>query len=133
VELKFELHQRPVVGQPVDIDFELIPISANLERVSARFQAEEGLELVGGSNIPQVEKPVEGAPIRHTVTIVPKRDGIFSVSVVVTVDSANQSLTRTFSIPVIAGEGLAELAAKSEVAVGQAAATPAPGTGFKAQ
>ena len=41
------------------------------------------------------------------------------VSAVVSVESASESLSRSFSIPLIAGQGLAELAAKSEVAAGQ--------------
>ena len=133
VQLKFEMQQRPVVGQPVDIDFELVPTAPNLDSVSARFQAEDGLELVSGSNIPEVDKPADGTPIHHRATLVAKRDGIFSLTAVVTVDSPNQSLTRHFSIPVIAGEGLPELAAKSEVAEGRTGAAPAPGSGSKAQ
>ena len=59
-------------------------------------------------------------PVRHTLRILPKRDGIFVVSAVVSVDTASESLSRTFSIPLIAGQGLGEFAAKSEVAGGQA-------------
>jgi hypothetical protein len=121
VQLKFELAQRPEVGQPLDVVIAVIP-GPNLERVSAKFEAGEGLELVGGSNVPDVQKPGEGVAIRHTVTVVPKRDGIFSLTAVVSADSANQSATRVYSLPVIAGEGLTELAAKSEVGEGQAAA-----------
>jgi hypothetical protein len=51
-------------------------------------------------------------PIRHVVKIRAKRDGIFALSVVVSIDQANQDLVRTFSIPVIAGEGLPEQVAK---------------------
>jgi hypothetical protein len=133
VELKFDLQQRPAIGQAVDIAFELVPASPNVERVSAKFQADDGLELVGGSDIPPVEKPAEGTPIRHIASIVAKRDGIFTLHAVVSVESEKQTLTRTFTIPVIAGEGLTELAAKSEVAEGRATTAAAPGTRFKAQ
>jgi len=44
IELKFDLRARPVVGEPVDIDLALIP-TQDLERVSASFQAVEGIEL----------------------------------------------------------------------------------------
>ena len=124
VELKFELRERPQVGQPLDIDIALLPVSPNLERVHANFQASDGLDLISGGETAQIEKPQDGVPIHHTIRILPKRDGIFVVSAVVSVDSANESLSRSFSIPVIAGEGLAELAAKSEVSAGQAPERP---------
>jgi hypothetical protein len=125
VELKFELRQRPQVGQPLDVDIAVLPVSADIDSLYARFQAGEGLDLVAGSNLPGVDKPAQGVPIRHTVRIIPKRDGIFTLSATVGVNSAKDSVSRTFSIPVIAGEGLPELGAKSEVAEGQAAALKA--------
>ena len=120
VEVKFELRERPQVGQPVDIDIAVLPVSPNLERVHAIFQAGDGLDLVSGGETAPIEKPADGVPIRHILRILPKRDGIFVVSAVVSVDTASESLSRTFSIPLIAGQGLGEFAAKSEVAGGQA-------------
>jgi hypothetical protein len=139
VELKFELRSRPEVGQPVAIDIAILPRAPNLDRIKAGFQADDGLDIVAGAELPPVEvaapAPDKAAdatpPIRHTLQIVPKRDGIFIITAAVTADSANQPQPRSFSIPVIAGRGLPELAAKSEVAAG-----PAPnsgGTGAKAQ
>jgi hypothetical protein len=40
------------------------------------------------------------------VTIVPQHNGIFYVTAVVLTDSSDDTFARTFSIPVIAGEGL---------------------------
>jgi hypothetical protein len=125
VEVKFDLRQRPEVGQPLDVDIALVPVSAAIEHLYARFQTGDGLTLVEGGEVATVEKPAQGVPIRHTVRIIPKRDGIFTLSATVGVDSENDSVSRTFSIPVIAGEGLPELAAKSEVAEGQAASPKA--------
>ena len=130
VEVKFELHERPQVGQPVDIDIALRPVAPSLERVQAIFHAGDGLDVVSGGETASIERPQEGVPIHHTIRILPKQDGIFVVSCVVSVDSANESLSRTFSIPLIAGEGLAEHPAKSEVAAGR---TAEPRTGPKAR
>jgi hypothetical protein len=127
VELKFELREAPEVGHPLDVDLALLPDSPGLEHVYAKFQAGEGLELVDGGELATADKPPQGVPIRHTVRVLPKRDGIFTLNATVGVDSETESLTRTFSIPVIAGSGLPELAAKSEVAEGPAA----PATGSK--
>jgi hypothetical protein len=61
------------------------------------------------------------------VRLLPKQDGIFSIIAAVNVDLGNDSITRNFTIPLIVGDGLPELAAKSEVADAQ----PAAGTGPK--
>lgn len=119
VELKFDLRDRPEVGQPLDVDVALVPAQPNIDRVQVKFQAEDGLELVSGGDVEPIEKPADGVPIRRTVRVVPHRDGIFALSAVVSTDSANSSGSRTFSIPVIAGRGLSDSSGgKEEVAAG---------------
>jgi hypothetical protein len=104
IDLKFDLRGAPVVGEAVDIDIALIPLY-ELNQMYATFQATDGLEITKGDKTPQIEHPQVGVPITHTVTIIPRRDGVFYVSAVVLADSATESLTRAFSIPVIAGTG----------------------------
>jgi hypothetical protein len=118
VELKFALTQKPELGQVLDLHVAVVPGVPAPENLSVSFQVPDGLDIVDGAELPTVEKPVEGTPLRHTVKVMPKRDGIFAVTAVVSVGPTNQTTTRTFSIPVIAGEGLAELVTKPEVAKG---------------
>jgi len=115
VDVKFELTQRPEVGKPVDISLVLIP-TAPLERLFARFQTDDGLELVKGAETEQIARPVSGTAISHTVTVIPKRDGIFTILAIVLMDSASESVSRNFSIPLIAGSGLSEWAPQRAVA-----------------
>jgi hypothetical protein len=105
VQLKFAVTQKPEIGQPVDIELALIPVEG-IEKMLATFQANEGLELRAGAKTPTYEKPAAGATVSHTLTIVPSRDGIFYVTAVVLAESTTDSVVRTFSIPVIAGQGL---------------------------
>ena len=112
VQVKFELRQRPGVAQPVDIDLAIVPVSGALDRVSGKVEVGDGLELVAGGEIPPTERPVEGVPILHSIKILPKKDGIFTVSAVLGVDAAGESSSQTFSIPVIVGAGLPEQPAK---------------------
>lgn len=105
VELKFALDERPQVGQPLEVEIAVLPVSV-LDRVAASFQVGAGLELRAGGQMPVVNKPERGVPLSHRLTIVPLRDGIFFISAVVLADSPELSLTRTFSIPIIAGQGL---------------------------
>jgi len=112
VQVKFELRQRPAVAQPVDIDLAIVPASGALDRVSGKVQVGDGLELVAGGEIPPTERPVEGVPILHSIKVLPKKDGIFTVSAVLGVDAAGESSSQTFSIPIIVGAGLPEQPAK---------------------
>lgn len=104
-ELRFAIRTRPRVGEPVDIQFAITPTEV-LERLLARFQASEGLELVRGAETERFDNPAPGTQIEHTVTVIPKQDGIFYVSAVVLTDSATQSLARSYAVPIIAGDGL---------------------------
>jgi hypothetical protein len=110
VELKFAVAKRPKVGEPVEIEFALVP-SIALERLFARFQVGEGLQLVSGEETEHLENAPGGVPVGHKVTVLPKADGIFSITAVVLADSDTESISRTFTIPLIAGQGLAESAA----------------------
>jgi hypothetical protein len=112
VELKFALPVRPEVGQVTDIDVALVTSQPVPDSVSISFQVVDGLDIVDGSQMERVEKPALGTPIRHVVKVLPKRDGIFAVTAVVAFTVANQEMNRTFSIPVIAGQGLPDQVAK---------------------
>jgi hypothetical protein len=104
VELKFRLPHRPEVGKPIEVEIAVLPVSP-LDRVAANFSAGTGLELRSGHEMAAIANPEPNVPLPHRLTIVPERDGIFFVSAVVLADS-EQSITRTFSIPIIAGKGL---------------------------
>lgn len=121
VDLRFELTQRPEIGKPTDIVFALIP-TAPLERLYARFQPEDGLELVQGAETAQITRPVVGEPVNHTVTVTARRDGIFTIRATVLMDSASDSISRGFLVPVIAGSGLPEWNPKQAEGRGEAKA-----------
>lgn len=114
VELKFSLSTRPEVGQVTDVDVAVIPRAPVPDSVSVSFQVVDGLEIVGGSQLERVDKLTDGTPIRHVVKILPKRDGIFALTAVVSFVVTGMDSSRTFSIPVIAGEGLPEQVAKGQ-------------------
>jgi hypothetical protein len=105
VDLKFALAKRPKVGEPVDIELSITP-SMPLDRLFARFQVVEGLELVSGGETEQLENAPGGVAVGHKVTVLPQADGIFYLTAVVLADSEKESIARTFMIPIIAGQGL---------------------------
>jgi hypothetical protein len=126
VDLRFELRESPQAGQVLDVDIALLPDAPSIGRIYAKFHGGEGLDLVEGGELDVVEKPAQGAVIRHVVRVLPKQDGIFTVGATVSVDLADDSIVRTYVIPVIVGEGIPEQTAKAAVADGQAT-----GTGLK--
>jgi hypothetical protein len=123
VQLRFELRERPNVAQPLDIDVVILPASATVDRLSGRVEAGDGLQLTEGAQIAPTDRPADGMPIRHSIRVLPTREGIFTVTAVVSLDAAGQSWSQTFSIPVIVGAGVPEPAKPSTAAVKPAAAT----------
>jgi hypothetical protein len=112
VELRFSVPVRPEVGQATEIDVALIPSQPLPDSVSISFQVADGLDIVEGSRLERIEKLTAGSPIRHVLKILPKRDGIFALTAVVSYTASSQEMNRMFSIPVIAGVGLTDQVAK---------------------
>lgn len=105
VEVRFALHQRPTVGHPAKLDIEFVPTGA-VDKVVASYHAQAGLKFAHGTQPTQADHPKPGVPIDHDLTLVAQRDGIFCVTATVLVNSASGSVARTFTIPIIAGDGL---------------------------
>ncbi len=116
VQVKFELTGRPDVGAPVDVNLVIIPVAVGLDEISGKVQAEDGLQILSGDVIAPVAKPVAGTPISHTLKIRPQRDGIFTLSTVISSEYGGQATSQSFAFPVIAGNGLAEAAAPARLA-----------------
>jgi hypothetical protein len=114
IQVKFELRDRPHVGQLVEVELAIVPMSASVDRVSGKVEGEEGLEVVEGAQIAATDRPAEGTPIRQSVKVLPKQEGILTVHAVVTVDAAGQSSTESYAIPLIAGDGVPGLPGKSD-------------------
>ena len=112
VDLRFDLTDRPLPGQPLDVSVALIPVDPDVLGIAVKFAGEDGLALVKGAEA-SADKPALGVPIRRTVTVTPKADGIYALTATVTATTDTDSRTTVFSIPLIAGDGIPELAAKS--------------------
>ncbi len=105
VNVKFQMADRPQPGRPLTVEFALIP-DATVLSLAAKFEGDEGLAVVGGDQAPAVEKPPANVPIRHSVTVLPKSDGIYTVTATVTFAIGEETKARVYSIPLIAGNGL---------------------------
>jgi hypothetical protein len=108
VSVRFELRTRPQVAQPVDLNVVILP-SAGIDRVSGKVEAGDGLDLLGGADIPPTDRPTEDVPISHSIRVVPRREGVLTLRAVISAESGGVPSSQTFSIPLIAvaGQGAA--------------------------
>jgi hypothetical protein len=124
VQLKFDLHDRPDIGQPLEVDLAIVPMSASVDRVAGSIEGEDGLELLDGGQIAPTDHPPEGVPIRHSVKVLPKREGMFTLHAVLTVDAAGQASTGSYSVPVIAATKAPDASDKPQGTPRATGATP---------
>lgn len=121
VDLKFELKARPEAGQPLPIEIALVPRVAS-ESLRATFIATDGLTVHSGGPA-EYAKAQAAAVYRHTLTVVPREDGVYYLSAIVLMDMPNGPEARTFSIPVIVG------APQEDLGPAGKSAPPVDGTG----
>ena len=128
VQVKFALHDPPQAGAPADLELAVIPTTGTLDRISGKVEGEDGVTVVSGAELPDTQKPIEGTPVHHTVQLLAKQDGIYELTVNVAVDAGGILSTQAFTIPVIAGRGMADLPTTGTVSAPVAATKPpAPG------
>ena len=101
VELKFDVAQRPKVGQPVDINLALI---AQISASPATIQVAGADDVAIGAGGAQFEIPSEeaGEVYRQTLSVTPKAEGVVLVNVTVLLKHDELLDQRAFSIPIIA-------------------------------
>ena len=121
LDVKFALTSKPDLSQPVEVVVAIVPTAGNLDRIYGHVEGDEGLDVVGSGELEEEAKPVENTPIQRSVKLQAKKDGIYTVTAVITVDSGGQVGTQNYSFPLIAGKGLPDAPA----APSRGAATPA--------
>ena len=106
VDLKFDLPTKPELDKPLEVNVALVPRSAELSQLRLVFQSNEAVEVRSGSEA-VLDKPADGVALTHTVTVVPKREGVFYLGAVALVEGPSGSVARSFAIPIIVGDPVA--------------------------
>lgn len=102
--MKFKVESKPVVVTPVQVHIVMIPATdVSITHIQLLFQPSEGLQLQSGRSVDLTDL-ASGAPIEQQVTVVPQQSGVLSLSATVLVDTATQSVSRTYAIPLIASD-----------------------------
>ncbi|MEO7207745.1 MAG: hypothetical protein ABI356_06060 [Steroidobacteraceae bacterium] len=101
VELKFDIAQRPKVGQPLDINLALI---AQIAASPATIQVNGADDVSVAASAHQFDIPSEepGEVYRETVSVTPNAEGVVLLGVTVTLKHDEIIDQRFFSIPLIA-------------------------------
>lgn len=101
VAIHYDFSSKPVVGTPTQLRVVFIP-HAGVDSMEVVLNGMDGITVSGSqsANFTEVEP---SKPYEHTVTVLPDRNGVFYVSVVVTTQIGNSNLSRTFAIPFAVG------------------------------
>lgn len=101
VDMKYDILARPAVGTPVEVAVVLIP-GPGVDSMEATFTGMDGITLAGTltASFPEVKA---GEPYKHTLSLLPDRNGVFYITVSVITQMAGDSLGRTFSLPFVVG------------------------------
>src|ERR1700679_282350 len=101
VELKFDIAQRPKVGQPLDITLALI---AQIAASPATIQVSgaDDVSVAAPANQFEIPSAEAGQVYRQTVNVTPNAEGVVLLGVTVTLKHDEIVDQRAFSIPIIA-------------------------------
>jgi hypothetical protein len=100
VQLKFDLPQRPVVGQPLVVNIALISqIDADTAKV--RLDDSSGLDVAAGGGDHVIGKIDPDFVYRQEIKLVPSADGVFFLNFTVTLRHDEIDDIRTFTVPII--------------------------------
>lgn len=101
VAIHYDFSSKPVVGAPTQLRIVFVP-HAGVDSMEVVLNAMDGITLSGSPSVSFTD--VEPSkPYEHTVSVLPDRNGVFYMSVVVTTQIGNSSLSRTFAIPFAVG------------------------------
>jgi hypothetical protein len=102
VSLKFRFNDPPLVGQALHVQLALVQAPGlDIDSMLVSLQPSDGLQIESGHSV-EYHSPAVGATQHIDVTVRPQAVGLLNVGATVLVNAGGVSLTRNFSIPLIA-------------------------------
>ena len=101
VELKFDIAQRPKVGQPLEINLALIAQIAG-SPATIQVTGDDAVSVAAGANQFDIPAAEAGEVYRETVNVTPNAEGVVVLGVTVMLKHDEIVDQRVFSIPIIA-------------------------------
>ena len=104
ISVKFKLGARPSVTTPLQVTLQLTPAPGKqIDRLQLSIQPGEGL-LLQSDRMVELTDLQPGTPVQENVTVVPQQNGLLNLNATVLVNADEQSITRTYSIPLIVAD-----------------------------
>ena len=104
ISMQFKLTARPRLTTPLQVILQLIPApDTQISRIQLSVQPGDGL-LLQSDHMVEFTDFHPGTPVQQNVTVVPQHNGLLNLSATVLVDADDQSITRTYSIPLIVAD-----------------------------
>jgi hypothetical protein len=102
LDLKFDLLERPVQGQPLEVAIALLP-QTDARSATVAVTGSDGLKLAPGEE--QFEFPaIEAAQVyRHRIKVTPTTEGFYLLTLSVSLQHDQTSDSRVFSVPILVG------------------------------
>jgi hypothetical protein len=101
VELKFDIAQRPKVGQPLDINLALLP-EIPASPATIQVTGADDVSVAPGTKQFDIPSAEAGEVYRETVSVTPNAEGVLVLGVTVSLKHDDVVDLRVFSIPIIA-------------------------------
>jgi hypothetical protein len=122
VSLKFEVLQRPVQGQPLEIAIALLP-QIPAHPATIEVTGSEALQIGAGENRIEFAEVEPEQVYRHSIKVTPTAEGVFLVTLNVSLKHDQMADSRVFSVPIIVAPN-ARGASQSHGSAGSAAFAP---------
>lgn len=119
VDIRYDILAKPTAGQPVEVDVALVP-GPGVDSLEATFSGMDGITLAGSLSA-SFASVKAGEPYKHTLSLLPDRNGVFYITVAVNAKSGDLVMGRSFSLPFVVGTAaVQQKAAPEKDAGGQA-------------
>ena len=100
LDMKFELADRPKIGQVLEINLAFVPQIAG-GPVTVQVTDSDGLDAVQGDKQFEISEVEAGEVYRHTLHMTPTTDGVLLINLSVALKHDEVTDSKAFSVPVI--------------------------------
>jgi hypothetical protein len=104
ISMRFKLAARPQATMPLQVILMLTPAAdTQVDRVQLTITPGDGL-LLQSSHVMDLTDFHPNTPVQQDITVVPQQNGLLTVNATILVNAEGQSITRTYTIPLIVAD-----------------------------
>jgi hypothetical protein len=100
VQVKFDLPQKPTLGEPLNVDIALLP-QVDGGPVKIAVSGGDGMTVAADTSQFELPAVTSGEVYRQTVNVTPTADGVLMLSLDISLKYDDVTESRIFSVPLI--------------------------------